>query len=48
MAGAKAPFTFELIAGGRSNLTYRVADDASQAFALRRPPVATSSPPPTT
>jgi aminoglycoside phosphotransferase (APT) family kinase protein len=39
VAGAKAPFTFELIAGGRSNLTYRVTDDAGQAFALRRPPV---------
>jgi aminoglycoside phosphotransferase (APT) family kinase protein len=37
--GATAPFTFELIAGGRSNLTYRVTDDAGQAFALRRPPV---------
>ncbi len=37
--GAKAPFTFELIAGGRSNLTYRVTDDAGQTFALRRPPV---------
>jgi aminoglycoside phosphotransferase (APT) family kinase protein len=39
VAGAKAPFAFELIAGGRSNLTYRVVDDAGQAFALRRPPV---------
>jgi aminoglycoside phosphotransferase (APT) family kinase protein len=39
VAGAKAPFSFELIAGGRSNLTYRVTDDAGQAFALRRPPV---------
>jgi aminoglycoside phosphotransferase (APT) family kinase protein len=36
---AKPPFTFELIAGGRSNLTYRVTDDAGHAFALRRPPV---------
>ncbi len=36
---AKPPFTFELIAGGRSNLTYRVTDQAGQSFALRRPPV---------
>jgi aminoglycoside phosphotransferase (APT) family kinase protein len=36
---AKPPFRFELIAGGRSNLTYRVTDHAGQAFALRRPPV---------
>lgn len=39
VADAKAPFTFELIAGGRSNLTYRVTDDAGNSFALRRPPV---------
>jgi aminoglycoside phosphotransferase (APT) family kinase protein len=37
--GATAPFTFELIAGGRSNLTYRVTDATGQTFALRRPPV---------
>ena len=36
---AKAPLTFELVAGGRSNLTYRITDDAGHAFALRRPPV---------
>ncbi len=30
--------TFELIAGGRSNLTYRVVDAEGTAFALRRPP----------
>ena len=39
IAGANPPFDFELIAGGRSNLTYRVTDRAGQAFALRRPPV---------
>jgi aminoglycoside phosphotransferase (APT) family kinase protein len=39
VAGAKPPFRFELIAGGRSNLTYRVTDEAGQSFALRRPPV---------
>jgi len=36
--GAVAPLNFELIAGGRSNLTYRVTDAAGQQFALRRPP----------
>ncbi len=35
---AVAPLTFELIAGGRSNLTYRVVDANGTAFALRRPP----------
>jgi aminoglycoside phosphotransferase (APT) family kinase protein len=34
---------WELIAGGRSNLTYRVADD-EQAWVLRRPPVAGLTP----
>jgi aminoglycoside phosphotransferase (APT) family kinase protein len=37
--GATSPLTFELIAGGRSNLTYRVTDGDGRAFALRRPPV---------
>jgi aminoglycoside phosphotransferase (APT) family kinase protein len=35
---ARAPLTFELIAGGRSNLTYRVVDADGRTFALRRPP----------
>ena len=39
VAGSVAPFEFELIAGGRSNLTYRVTDAAGRAYALRRPPV---------
>ena len=39
VSGAVAPFTFDLIAGGRSNLTYRVTDAAGTAYALRRPPV---------
>jgi aminoglycoside phosphotransferase (APT) family kinase protein len=34
----EAPFTYELIAGGRSNLTYRVTDAAGRSLALRRPP----------
>jgi aminoglycoside phosphotransferase (APT) family kinase protein len=33
------PLDFTLIAGGRSNLTFRVQDAADRAFALRRPPV---------
>ena len=36
--GAVAPLEFELIAGGRSNLTYRVTDATQRQFALRRPP----------
>jgi aminoglycoside phosphotransferase (APT) family kinase protein len=30
------PLTFTLIAGGRSNLTYRVEDAEGRAWALRR------------
>ncbi len=37
--GAVAPLDFELIAGGRSNLTYRVSDADANIFALRRPPI---------
>ncbi len=36
---AHAPYRFEHIAGGRSNLTYRVTDTAGHAWALRRPPL---------
>jgi aminoglycoside phosphotransferase (APT) family kinase protein len=36
---AEPPFSFELIAGGRSNLTYRVTDRLGKSYALRRPPV---------
>jgi len=39
VAGSVAPYHFDLIAGGRSNLTYRVTDGAGHAYALRRPPV---------
>jgi aminoglycoside phosphotransferase (APT) family kinase protein len=35
---ARAPLTFRLIAGGRSNLTYEVTDDAGDRYVLRRPP----------
>jgi aminoglycoside phosphotransferase (APT) family kinase protein len=39
IAGAEPPFRFELIAGGRSNLTYRVTDASGRRYALRRPPL---------
>lgn len=39
IAGAVAPFSFELIAGGRSNLTYRVTGADGARFVLRRPPL---------
>ncbi|HVX20137.1 MAG TPA: phosphotransferase family protein [Acidimicrobiales bacterium] len=39
VAGAVPPLSFTLIAGGRSNLTFRVEDRAGHAWALRRPPV---------
>ncbi len=32
------PYTFDLITGGRSNLTYRVTDANGSTFVLRRPP----------
>ncbi|WP_419841340.1 phosphotransferase family protein [Candidatus Poriferisodalis sp.] len=34
------PLQFEIIAGGHSNLTYRVTDAAGRRWALRRPPLA--------
>jgi len=37
--GATPPLDFALVAGGRSNLTYRVTDAAGNAWALRRPPI---------
>ena len=36
---ADAPLRFELIAGGRSNMTYTVTDAAGRKFVLRRPPM---------
>lgn len=36
--GVSLPLRFELIAGGRSNLTYRVVDAAGVIRVLRRPP----------
>src|SRR5579875_3830837 len=37
--GARGPFSFELIAGGRSNLTFKVTGADGRAYVLRRPPV---------
>ena len=39
VAGSKAPFDFALIAGGRSNLTFRVTDANGRELVLRRPPL---------
>lgn len=36
---ARPPLTFDLIAGGHSNLTYRVEDREGGAWVLRRPPL---------
>jgi aminoglycoside phosphotransferase (APT) family kinase protein len=40
VAGTVPPFRFQVIAGGHSNLTYRVDDAAGRALVLRRPPLA--------
>jgi aminoglycoside phosphotransferase (APT) family kinase protein len=37
--GAAPPVDYRLIAGGRSNLTFAVADSEGQHFVLRRPPL---------
>ena len=39
VGGVSRPLRFELIAGGRSNLTFRVVDAAGRAWVLRRPPL---------
>lgn len=39
IADARAPFSFSLIAGGRSNLTYKVTDANNVGYVLRRPPL---------
>lgn len=36
---AQPPFTFTLIAGGHSNLTFRVVDASGASWILRRPPL---------
>ncbi|MFN0028169.1 MAG: phosphotransferase family protein [Acidimicrobiales bacterium] len=38
IAGAASPLSFELLAGGHSNLTYRVTDRNGATYVLRRPP----------
>ncbi|MGI9604482.1 MAG: phosphotransferase family protein [Acidimicrobiales bacterium] len=35
----QGPLHFDLIAGGRSNMTYRVSDDTGVRWVLRRPPL---------
>jgi len=37
--GVEPPLAYERISGGRSNLTYSVADAAGRRWALRRPPL---------
>jgi aminoglycoside phosphotransferase (APT) family kinase protein len=37
--GAKPPLRFERVAGGRSNLTFKVSDSENEPFVLRRPPL---------
>ena len=39
VAGAVGPFTFDVIAGGHSNLTFKVTGSNGQQFVLRRPPL---------
>jgi aminoglycoside phosphotransferase (APT) family kinase protein len=39
VAGAVAPFRFDLIAGGRSNITYKVTGADGTRFVVRRPPL---------
>ena len=40
--GAEPPLDYDLISGGRSNLTYGVTDSAGRRWALRRPPMGTT------
>jgi aminoglycoside phosphotransferase (APT) family kinase protein len=37
--GAQGPYTYSLIAGGRSNLTFHVSDSRGLQMVLRRPPL---------
>jgi len=39
IGGVEPPLRFEIIAGGHSNLTFRVEDAAGHAYVLRRPPL---------
>ena len=38
ISGARPPLRFDLVAGGRSNLTFEVTDSAGSRYVLRRPP----------
>jgi aminoglycoside phosphotransferase (APT) family kinase protein len=38
IAGVQLPLAYELLAGGHSNLTYKVTDAAGTVYVLRRPP----------
>ena len=39
IAGAQGPYGYSLIAGGRSNITFRVTDSNGMQMVLRRPPL---------
>ncbi|MEE3255820.1 MAG: phosphotransferase family protein [Actinomycetota bacterium] len=39
VANARPPLRYELIAGGHSNLTYKVEDQTQNVYVLRRPPL---------
>ncbi|MFM7410776.1 MAG: phosphotransferase family protein, partial [Actinomycetota bacterium] len=39
IAGARGPFSFTVIAGGHSNLTYGVVDADGHRYVVRRPPL---------
>ena len=39
VSGARGPFAFDVIAGGHSNLTYRVGGSDGSEYVLRRPPL---------
>jgi aminoglycoside phosphotransferase (APT) family kinase protein len=39
VTGARGPFTFDLIAGGHSNLTFAVSGSNGHRYVLRRPPL---------
>jgi aminoglycoside phosphotransferase (APT) family kinase protein len=42
--GLEAPFEYELVAGGHSNLTFKVVDANGRPFVLRRPPLGKTLP----
>ena len=39
VSGVNPPLKYQLIAGGHSNLTYRVEDQEENLYVLRRPPL---------